>query len=290
MTRVVAAKSSRRPAWSVSMQRVCRGVAIAGLLGCGGAESGPGPAPAVAANPGPAPAPAPAAAPARCEAAAGLDGVAWLPGDLRLAVILDLGHTALPQALAVVQAAARADRFPVVASLGLGQLGLQLGLLRPQLAAVGLAPQELAWVHDRDGAVIWILRAPCDFEDLAAAVAQTWSLRVRRLADGAVAEVDPTGPGPRVAFEVAFLAEDRMALVPVGSASRLRHWLSGGGSKADEVSVGETFKALPQAPVRGVWSGRGFAGVGGSSPTLGETAPVHGFWADGDRVVIDGAE
>ena len=108
---------------------------------------------------------APAAPAARCVASDDLGGSfkEWLPGDLRLAAVIELESVDLPAAITQLQAGVQAGRgLPVVASLGLGQLGLQLGLLRPQLITAGLRPRELLLLHDRAGAVVWVLRARCD--------------------------------------------------------------------------------------------------------------------------------
>jgi hypothetical protein len=97
----------------------------------------------------------PVAVSARCEAQDDLGGSlgAWLPGDLRLAALVDLESPDLPAAITHVQAGVQAGHgLPVVASLGLGQLGLQLGILRPQLISAGAAAEtDLAAARSRRG-------------------------------------------------------------------------------------------------------------------------------------------
>lgn len=206
----------------------------------------------------------PVAAPARCLANDELGGAFadWLPGDLRLAAVVDLESPDLPAAITQLQAGVHEGRgLPVVASLGLGQLGLQLGLLRPQLITAGLRPRQILLLHDRAGAVVWVLRARCDLSVLQTTLADTWSLRVRTLSEGSVAE----GSGGRFAFDVAFLSEDRIALVPPGMAPALRRWLESGppvsglGASAAP-APGATLDDLPAAPIRGVLSGRSLQG------------------------------
>lgn len=263
-------------------------LALALACGCGAAVPGDR---AVATGPeGQVEVPAPAPPTVRCAARDDLGGLAWLPADLRLAAVIDLEAAELPEALQRLQEGVQAGRgLPVVASLGLGQLGLQLGLLRPQLQAVGLAPRELALVHDRGGAVIWVLRARCDLAVLQAAMAEAWSLRSREVTGGAVAEAVPGATGPTFAFEVAFLAEDRLALVPPGTAPQLRRWLEtppapvvlGAPSRAP--SPGEVLGEIAAAPIRGVLAGRGLQADGGAG-----APPVRTLRATGAALEIDG--
>lgn len=229
----------------------------------------------------------PVAVSARCEAQDDLGGSlgAWLPGDLRLAALVDLESPDLPAAITHVQAGVQAGHgLPVVASLGLGQLGLQLGLLRPQLISAGLRPKQILLLHDRAGAVVWVLRARCDLPVLQATLAESWSLRVRTLSEGSVAE----GSGGRFAFDVAFLSEDRIALVPPGMAPSLRRWLEGGppatGLGASSAPApGASLDELPTAPIRGVLSGRSLQGDSGGAPPLVRTlrASAAGLEIDG---------
>ncbi|HEY0136133.1 MAG TPA: hypothetical protein VGB85_18730 [Nannocystis sp.] len=229
-------------------------------------------------------APAPA-----CDARDTLGDTSWLPADLRLAVILDLDSPDLPAAIVRLQDGVREGRgLPVVASRGLGLLGLLLDILRPQLRRAGLDPRELALLHDREGAVVWVLRARCDLEALQARLAASWSLQVRTLTGGSVAEgrrdgADATG----FAFDVAFLAEDRLALTPPGSAPALRRWLSGppaaplAGPAAPPPA--EVLDEIPAAPIRGVLAGRSLQAPGASTVPL-----VRTLRATADALEIDG--
>jgi hypothetical protein len=240
---------------------------------------------------GPAPAPetpAPAAPLSRCEAHDDLGGLEWLPVDLRLAVVIDLEAPELPAAIQRLQDGVRtAPGLPVVASLGLGQLGLQLGILRPQLQALGIAPRELALLHDRAGAVVWVLRARCDLEALKAAITTAWSLRVRTVTGGAVAEAAPGGGGPTFAHEVVFLSGDRLALVPPGSAGSLLRWLEGGVTSPVAVGgqpappPGERLGELAAAPIRGILAGRALQ-------TGDSAASARTLRATGAALEIDG--
>lgn len=215
---------------------------------------------------------APAAPAARCVASDDLGGSfkEWLPGDLRLAAVIELESVDLPAAITQLQAGVQAGRgLPVVASLGLGQLGLQLGLLRPQLVTAGLRPRELLLLHDRAGAVVWVLRARCDLAALQATLAETWSLRVRTLSEGAVAEAS----GGRFAFDVAFLSEDRIALVPPGRAPQLRRWLESGPpapalGAGGGPSPGAVLDELQAAPIRGILAGRSLGDADGAVPLI----------------------
>lgn len=189
-------------------------------------------------------------------AGATLGGAAWLPGDARLAVIVDLDEPELDAAVARL-AAVGARGLPVVASLALTNLGLQLSLIRRQLGRAGLQPRELALVHDRAGAVVWVLRARCDLRDLQRTLARAWGVRGRAVAGGEVAE-PPAGHG--FPHDVVFLAEDRVALVPAGQATAQRRWLEDRAAPpiqpaGSEVPPGTRLDEIPAAPIRGVVTG-----------------------------------
>lgn len=249
-------------------------------------DRSPKPAPELALEPA-----APAAPVSGCEAHDDLGGLEWLPADLRLAVVIDLESAELPAAIQRLQDGVRATSgLPVVASLGLGQLGLQLGILRPQLQALGIAPRELALLHDRNGAVIWVLRARCDLGALQAAVSEAWSLRVRNVSGGAVAEAQPGSGGPTFAHDLAFLSEDRLALVPPGAAASLRRWLevrgtaTGALGSEPAVQPGERLGELAAAPIRGILAGAALqTGEGPGSTALARTlrATAEGLEIDG---------
>jgi len=240
-------------------------------------------------SPQPGPAPATAPAPADCSARDRLGEMAWLPADLRLAVVLDLESPELSAAVLRLQDGVQAGRgLPVVASLGLGQLGLQLEILRPQLRSAGLDPNELALLHDRDGAVVWVLRARCDLEGLQAKLAESWSLQVRTVTGGSVAE-GRRAPGSPAgsAFDVAFLADDRVALTPPGTAPALRRWLSSPPAAAVAGSAalppGAVLDEIPAAAIRGVLTGRSL-----QSPGAGPVPLVRTVRVTADALEIDG--
>ena len=233
--------------------------------------------------------PAPAAPASRCEAHDDLGGLEWLPTDLRLAVVIDLDAPELPAAIQRLQDGVRtAPGLPVVAGLGLGQLGLQLGILRPQLQALGIAPRELALLHDRAGAVVWVLRARCDLAALQAAITTAWSLRVRTVMGGAVAEA-VAGGGPTFAHEVVFLSGDRLALVPPGTAVPLRRWLEGPTTSQAAVGAepapppGERLGEIAAAPIRGILAGRALQTGESAGIALART-----LRATGEVLEIDG--
>lgn len=234
--------------------------------------------------------PASAAPASGCAARDDLGGLEWLPADLRLAVVIDLEAAELPAAITQLQDGVRAATgLPVVASLGLGQLGLQLGILRPQLQALGIAPRELLLLHDRAGAVVWVLRARCDLDALQAAMTAAWSLRVRAVSGGAIAEQAP-GAGPTFAHDVAFLSEERIALVPPGTAAKLRRWLEGpapgGASLTGQAAPapGERLAELAAAPIRGVLAGRALQ----TGASTGATALMRTLRATATALEIDG--
>ena len=225
-----------------------------------------------------------------CAAHDELGGLGWLPADLRLAVLLDLDSGELPAAIGRLQDGARGGRgLPVVASLGLAQLGLQLGMLRPQLATAGLDPRELLLLHDRDGKVVWVLRARCDLEALQARIREAWGLEVRTVAGGAVAEARRGATSEaRFAFDVAFLAEDRVALTPPGEAGAVRRWLSG-ASGAPLAGPGapapaEVLEGIAAGPIRGVLSGRSLQDPGSDAVPL-----VRTLRATATALEVDGA-
>lgn len=215
--------------------------------------------------------PAPVAAPVRCEASDDLGGSfkEWLPGDLRMAAVIELEDPGLPAAISQLQAGVQGRGLPVVASLGLGQLGLQLGLLRPQLITAGLRPRQVLLLHDRAGAVLWVLRARCDVAALQATLAETWSLRFRKLSEGSLGEA----VGGRFAFDVVFLSADRIALAPPGTGAQQRRWLELGPTTPALGGPGATppgavLDDLAVAPIRGVLSGRSLGEVAGTQPLV----------------------
>jgi len=214
-----------------------------------------------------------------------LGGTAWVPGDARLALVVDLADPGLDDAVTRMAAEAPGRGLPVVAGLALTQLGLQLTLMRSQLTRAGLAPRELALIHDRAGAVIWVLRARCDLRDLQAALAGAWGVRGRAVAGGEVAEAIAGSGFPH---DVVFLAEDRVALVPAGQAMAVRRWFEApaaplpAGPSAPR--PGEVLAEIPPAPIRGVLTGTSLlAGDPGSSPPV-----VRTLRASGEALEIDG--
>ncbi len=265
--------------WATSL--ATRGVVCLSLTACSSpvpTDMSPQPGPPIPRVPAPTPV---------CAAHDNLGDLEWLPADLRLAVIVDLDSADLAAAIVRLQDGARAGRgLPVVAGLGLAQLGLQLGILRPQLATAGLDPRELLLLHDRDGAVVWVLRARCDLDTLQAKIAETWSLQVRSVAGGALAEQRTTG-APRFAFDVAFLADDRIALTPPGSAGALRRWLSSPAAAPVGGPAGpsprEVLAEIPAAPIRGVLTGRSLQSPGSDAVPL-----VRRVRATADALEVDG--
>lgn len=213
---------------------------------------------------------------AACDARDDLGELTWIPRDARLAALIDLGEPNIGEAAGqLARAVAGAPGLPIVAALGLGQLDVQLDILRKQLGAAGLAPRQLLLVHEPGGAVLWVLRARCDLAVLQAALARAWGLRSRNTASGPVAEA---GLGAAFPYDAVFLADDRLALVPAGHAGRLRRWLEApadptltGGRRTD--GPGELLADL-SAPIRVVLAGRGLlAGDAAASPRTLEAWP-----------------
>lgn len=214
-----------------------------------------------------------------------LGDLTWIPRDARVSAVLDLRAPKLDDAARqLARAVADAPGLPIVAALGLGQLDLQLDILRGQLRTADLAPHELLLLHEPGGAVIWVLRARCDLGVLQAALARAWGLRSRNTASGPVAEA---GLGARSPYDVVFLADDRLALVPAGHAGRLRRWLEAPpdpsltpGRRAE--GPGELLASLSPAPIRVVLAGRGLlAGDAAASPRTLQAWP--------DRVAVSPA-
>lgn len=218
-----------------------------------------------------------------------LGGTGWLPDAARLAILVDLDDAGLAAAARRVEAGASAGGLPVVAGLALGMLGLQVEMIRGLLARAGLRPRELALVHDRDGAVVWVLRARCDLRDLQATLAAAWGVRGRAVSGGEVAEA---APGSGFPHDVVFLAEDRVALVPAGQAMRMRQWFEAGVSPAtmgaaagaDAPRPGEVLAEIPPAPVRGVLSGTSVLSDGAA-----DLPPVRTIRATAEALEIDGS-
>lgn len=244
----------------------------------------PAPVPAdLAPTPGPPEQPAapPAAAPT-CAARDALGDLAWIPRDLRLAALFDLQDPGLDDAAArLARDVAGLPGLPIVAGLGLAQLGIQLPLLRRQLRAADLDPAELLLLHEPGGGVLWLLRARCDLPALQSTLARAWGVQSRTSAAGPLAE---PRPGGGFAFDVLFLSDDRLALVPAGSGGKLRRWLEAPPA-ADPFATtrpsetpGELLAAIDRAPIRVVFGGRGL--LAGDAPH----AP-RGLQAWPDRVV-----
>lgn len=207
----------------------------------------------------------------------------WIPRDVRLAALFDLDDAGVDDAAAeLARASATTPGMPVVAALGLGFLGPQLQIVRRQLRDAELTPHELLLLHDPDGAVVWVVRVRCDLVALQAALARAWGLVSRATAAGPIAEPAPERPFP---YDVVFLADDRLALVPAGAGGKLRRWLEGqlhppelaAGRRAE--SPGEALAGLEAAPIRVVLAGRGLlAGDAAAAP--------HTLRAWPDRVAL----
>jgi hypothetical protein len=198
----------------------------------------------------------------------------WLPAGVRAALLLDLDDPGLPAAVERVEVGARGEAgLPLVASLGLAQLGLQLGILRAHLGRAGLAPREVLLLHGEAGEVIWVLRARCDLAALQAGLARAWPVRARSVVAGTVLEARPG----EFAHDVVFLDEDRLALVPAGGALALRRWLATPappplGAGPAPPTPGARLAELAEAPVRGVFAGRSLARGDAAVRTLRATA------------------
>lgn len=209
---------------------------------------------------GPEPPAAEPPAPACADARDPLGDLAWLPRDARLAALFDLRDPGLDDAaLRLARDVAAIPGLPIVAGLGLGQLGVQLPLLRSQLRAAHLDPAELLLLHEPGGGVLWLLRARCDLPALQAELARAWGVQTRTSAAGPLAE--PRGGS--FPFDVLFLSDDRIALAPAGAGGKLRRWLEAppapdpfASSKPAE-TPGEALAALEAAPIRVVFGGRG---------------------------------
>jgi hypothetical protein len=224
-----------------------------------------------------------------CDAAGeALGGTEWLPADARLAVVVDGDDPGLAAAVERVEAGASGRGLPIVAGLALGQLGLQLTLVRGLLARAGLRPRELALIHDKGGAVVWVWRARCDLRDLQAAMARAWGVRGRAVAGGEVAEA---AAGSSFPHDVVFLAEDRVALVPAGQATATRRWLESpapppaiGGPPRPQ--PGAVLGQIPPAPIRGVMTGTSV--LAGAAPDVVDAPPVRTLRATPEAFEIDG--
>lgn len=206
-------------------------------------------------------------APTCADARDGLGDLGWIPRDVKLAALIDLDAPAIGDAAArLARAVADAPGLPILVALGLSQLDVQLEILRAQLGAAGLAPRELALLHDPTGAVLWVLRARCDLGALQAALTRAWGLRSRMTASGPVAE---PAPGASFPYDAVFLDDDRVALVPAGHAGRVRRWLAtppepGLGATPVE-GPGERLAALSAAPIRVVILGRSLLAGGAAA-------------------------
>lgn len=193
----------------------------------------------------------------------------WIPRDVQLAAVLDLADPDLDAAAArLARSVASIEGLPIVVSLGLGQLDLQLTILRNHFKSAGLAPREVVLLHEPGGAVAWVFRARCDLGALQAAIQRAWGLRSRTSAAGPIAE--PAPGGPPFPHDAVFLADDRVMLTPAGRGGALRRWLEGQGepSLAPErrgESPGDLLAALAPAPVRVVLAGRGLLAGGATS-------------------------
>ncbi len=126
--------------------------------------------------------------------------------------------------------------LPIVVDLGLRQLGLQYDLVRDILQPLGMWPDEVLWLHRRDGTAIWLWHARCDLELLEAA-AQRWKLRKRATVEGVVLEpqrslsgVVPNDPFP---YDLVGLPGDRWLLTPAGSGTASARWLLEGSPRED---------------------------------------------------------
>ncbi|MCB9705604.1 MAG: hypothetical protein H6711_27310 [Myxococcales bacterium] len=211
--------------------------------------------------------PEPAATPALELAAAcegppqRIGGLEELPGDLRLAALIDAGAPDLDVSIARLEGWARGEgggdgvgEAPIVAGLALSQLGLQLAMLRALLDPLDLRPPEILLLQGPGGETIWLWRQACDLERVRALYGERWGLRTRSLVGGVIGEaIDPTA----FAFDLLLLPGDRQALVPAGRGLDLLRWLTaprpaatGLGVSTEGEPAGALLGALEAAPIR----------------------------------------
>jgi hypothetical protein len=208
----------------------------------------------------------------------------WVPADARLLMVIDRESADLPAALTRLRGlteGAATIGLPVRATLALGQLGMQSQMLALSLARLELAPAELIELHGPGSEIAWVWPTQCEPERVAARVLARWGVLLRANLDAKLGPGDPE----RFPFDVVVLADDRIALTPLGRGSALLRWLR---TAEGDVGPGSRLGELAPAPIRAV--------IQGESLLVGDDQADHGsglahtrtLRVDADRVELDG--
>ncbi|MCA9720078.1 MAG: hypothetical protein KC468_35770 [Myxococcales bacterium] len=194
----------------------------------------------------------------------------WIPADARVVALIELADPELDAALEQLSAALpELDDVPIVSGMALSQLPLQLAVLRPALAQGGFAPASVLLLHTRASEPVWVLRAPCDLDEMRGAIERRWPVKTRAVIGGVVAERDPARGDQALLGDVVFASGDRVAITPPGAGARLLRWLEGQVQPDAGALVGAPdpraapeVESLEPAAIRVLLHGQGLLAVG----------------------------
>lgn len=207
----------------------------------------------------------------------------WAPADARLLTVIDRQSSELPDALTQLHALsddAATVGLPIRVALALGQLGMQTQMLALSLAKLGLEPGELVELHGPGSELAWLWPTTCDPDLLATRVLARWGVLLRANLD---AKLGP-GDAERFPFDVVVLADDRVALTPLGQGPALLRWLR---SAKGDPGPGSKLAQLAAAPIRAVVQGESL--LAGEQASAG-AGPAHTrtLRVDGQQIELDG--
>jgi hypothetical protein len=189
-----------------------------------------------------------------------MSGYDWTPDRAAVLASIDLEHPETTRAIEhLSQAAGSGDSgLPIDVAFALTQWSWQVPLVQQTLREAGYEPAELVYLRTIDGLPAWVWTSTCDLEQSLERVRDAWGVHVRR-ALGAVIGSVPEEPR-RFAYDVVFVAGDRIALVPAGMGARLADVLgrtrSATPGLGDAPPVRALLGSVEPAPVRAVVSGQ----------------------------------
>jgi len=204
----------------------------------------------------------------------------WVPEDAQVVAALDLQAHQLQSSLDRLAAWARGSGhgLPIDVAFGLGQWNWQVPLVERALRASGFEPAELAYVRTRIGLGAWVWTIACDVEDAKARMERAWGVSVRRTVTGAIGTPIEGSP---FAFDVVFLAGERVALTARGRGSELLHPFDDRSLSTDESArPGRRLERVEGAPIRLVIASQGL--LDPESPLDGP--PLRGLQIDDEGI------
>lgn len=208
----------------------------------------------------------------------------WVPADARLLIVIDRESPDLAAALTRLRTLtddAAAVGLPIRATLALGQLSMQSQMLGLSLGKLELAPAELIELHGPGNEIAWTWPTQCAPERLAARVLARWGVLLRANLDAKLGAGDPE----RFPFDVVVLADDRVALTPLGQGSALLRWMR---TAEGDAGPGSKLAELAPAPIRAVLQGESLLAGDEQAHQGSGAAHTRTLRVDAEQIELDG--